>query len=395
VTGDRGGDAGGSGGSGTADRGRRGRHAGWHGRAAPPWWPENEPWPPRRGPWRRRRSPLARGFGCLFGLAFLIGLAGVVGIVASIVAAAGPLGALTRGLGLVILVVAAVGLVVAGRTLRRAAAGLDDLGEAAEHVEAGDFSTRVREPARGPYPIRELSRRFNAMVARLEADEAQRRTLLADVSHELRTPLAVVQGNLEAILDGVHPADEVHLAGILDETRVLSRLVDDLRTVALSESGRLALHRESTDLAILATDVTASFGPAAEAAGVTLGLDIADDLPLLEIDPIRVREVLANLVANALHHTPRGGSIRMEASAAEGRDVVVSVRDTGAGIDPALLPHLFDRFAKGPDSRGSGLGLAIARGIVEAHGGSIEVASETGRGTVFTLRLPASPPVDG
>jgi signal transduction histidine kinase len=228
------------------------------------------------------------------------------------------------------------------------------------------------------------------MVARLEADESHRRTLLADVGHELRTPLAVVQGNLEAILDGVHPADEEHLTAILDETRVLSRLVDDLRTVTLSETGTLPLHREPTDLAILAADVAASFRPAAEAGRVRLDLDLSDDLPLVDVDPIRLREILANLVSNGLRHTPAGGSIRVAATAS-GRDsgeVVVRVADTGPGIDPALLPAVFDRFVKGPESRGSGLGLAIARGLVEAHGGTIEVASEPERGTVFTVRLP-------
>jgi two-component system sensor histidine kinase BaeS len=265
------------------------------------------------------------------------------------------------------------------------------LSDAAERVEAGDFSTRVREPERGAWPVRQLSRRFNTMAARLEADETQRRTLLADVGHELRTPLAVIQGNLEAILDGVHPADDAHLAAILDETRVLSRLVDDLRTVTLSETGSLALHRESTDLGILAAEVAASFGPAATDAGVSVEIDIADDLPLLDVDPVRIREVLANLVANALRHTPRDGSIRIEAEAS-GAALVVRVRDTGAGIDAALLPDVFDRFAKGADSRGSGLGLAIARGLVEAHGGTIEVASEPGHGAVFTFRLPVTEP---
>lgn len=381
-----------------------------HGRR-PPWWPDDEPWPPHGGPWGgpwrggpwkasrgRRRSPVARGFGCLFGLVFLVGLVGILGIVGSALAAIGPLGDVARVVGIGVLVAAAAGLVLTIRTLGRAASGLDDLSEAAARVEAGDFTVRVTERARGPYPVRELHRRFNAMAARLEADDEQRRRLLADVGHELRTPLAVVQGNLEAILDGVHPADEEHLAAILDETRVLSRLVDDLRTVTLSESGRLALHREPTDLAVLAAEVAASFRPGAAGAGVTIDLGVADDLPLLDVDPVRIREVLVNLVANALRHTPAGGTVGLEAAISrgaamtDGGDVVVRVRDTGAGIEPALLPHVFERFTKGDDSRGSGLGLAIARGLVEAHGGTIEVASEAGRGSVFTVRLPISEP---
>jgi two-component system sensor histidine kinase BaeS len=237
--------------------------------------------------------------------------------------------------------------------------------------------------------MRDLARGFNEMVTRLEVDEARRRRLLADVSHELRTPLTVVQGNIEAILDGVHQADEAHLSAILEETRVLGRLVDDLRTVALSESGSLPLHREPTDLSIVATDAVGSFRAAAESAGVALGLEIADDIPLLEVDPVRIREVLVNLVANALRHTPAGGSIAVDARVDEGaHSAVVTVRDTGSGIEPDLLPHVFDRFAKGAASKGSGLGLAIARGLVEAHGGSIDVESAPGGGSTFRFRIP-------
>jgi two-component system sensor histidine kinase BaeS len=369
-----------------------GRHRG-RSRRAPPWWPENEPWPPPRRRWHRRRSPLARGFGCLFGLVFLVALVGLLGLVASFVAAVGPLGDVARVLGLGLLVAGVVALVAAGRTFRRAAVALDAIGTAAERVEGGDYSARVDVPGRGPYPIRELARRFNAMAARLEADEAQRRRLLADVGHELRTPLAVVQGNVEAILDGVHPADKPHLAAILDETRVLSRLVEDLRTLTLSESGRLPVHREPTDLAILAADVAASFGPVAAAAGVELRTAVDEDLPLLDVDPIRIREVLANLVDNGIRHTPAGGSVRLDGTVSgSGEVAVLRVADTGPGIDPAVLPQLFDRFAKGPGSRGSGLGLAIARGLVEAHGGSIDAANEPGSGAVFTIRLPVEPP---
>jgi two-component system sensor histidine kinase BaeS len=190
------------------------------------------------------------------------------------------------------------------------------------------------------------------------------------------------------MLDGVHEADEAHLAAILEETRVLGRLVDDLRTVALSESGNLPLHREPTDLAIVATDAVGGFRSTAQAAGVALDTEIADDIPLLEVDPVRIREVISNLVANALRHTPSGGSITVDARVDEaGRAVVVTVRDTGTGIDPELLPHVFDRFAKAPGSRGSGLGLAIARGLVEAHGGSIEVESTPDRGSTFRFRI--------
>jgi signal transduction histidine kinase len=229
------------------------------------------------------------------------------------------------------------------------------------------------------------------MAGRLETSEAQRRTLLADVGHELRTPLAVVQGNVEAILDGVHEPDREHLESILEETRVLARLVDDLRTITQSEAGRLALHREPTDLDVLVTDAVGSFEAAAAGAGVTLRVDVPDDLPILEVDPVRIREVVANLVANAIRHTPRGGMVTVSGGVEGGgtaRRVEITVADTGAGIDPALLPHVFDRFAKSADSRGSGLGLAIARGLVEAHGGSITASSPPGSGATFRFSLP-------
>jgi signal transduction histidine kinase len=303
--------------------------------------------------------------------------------------AAGPFGHVARLLGIGVVILGLLAIAGSGRTFRRVAFSLDELSEAADRVEHGDYTTRVTVPLTGPRPMRDLARSFNEMVTRLEADEAQRRRLLADVSHELRTPLTVVQGNIEAMLDGVHEADEAHLAAILEETRVLGRLVDDLRTVALSESGSLPLHREPTDLAIVATDAVGGFRSAAQAAGVALDIEIAEDIPLLEVDPVRIREVISNLVANALRHTPSGGSIAVDARVDEaGRAVVVTVRDTGTGIDPELLPHVFDRFAKAPGSRGSGLGLAIARGLVEAHGGSIEVESTPDRGSTFRFRIP-------
>ncbi|HLQ49449.1 MAG TPA: HAMP domain-containing sensor histidine kinase, partial [Candidatus Dormibacteraeota bacterium] len=308
-------------------------------------------------------------------------------LVTSAILAAGSIGHVAQIVGIVILVMGGLALATAGRTFRRAGMSLDELVDAARRVEEGDYTIRVAEPIARRGPLRELVRGFNSMTGRLEADAEQRRRLLADVSHELRTPLAVIQGNIEAILDGVHAADDAHLGAILDETHVLARLVDDLRTVALSEGGNLPLHREPTDLSILAAESVASFQSAAEAAGVSLEVHVDDEVPLLDIDPVRIREVLSNLVANALRHTPRGGSIGVVATnATDGRTVEIVVTDTGTGIDPALLPHVFDRFAKAADSRGSGLGLAIARGLVEAHGGSIDVESSAATGTTFRLR---------
>ena len=371
------------------DRRERPR-GGWHGPRRgprPPWWPEGEPWPPngRRGGWR--------GFGCLFGLLFVVGFLGLVSLAANLVGgildARGPVGTFARLAAVIVAVALLVSISRAGRTLRRSGAVLDELVDVASRVEVGDYSARVRQPVRGPRPVRDLVRAFDTMAARLEADEDQRRSLLADVTHELRTPLAVVQGNLEAIIDGVHPADEDHLSAILDETQVLTRLVEDLRTLALSEAGSLSLHREPTDLAILATDVASAFETAAGSAGVEIRADVEESVPLLDIDPVRIREVISNLVANAIRHTPRGGTILI-AGRIDGTSAVLDVTDTGSGIEPDLLPHVFERFTRSASTGGSGLGLAIARGLIELHGGTIAASSPAAGGTRIEVRLPIS-----
>jgi signal transduction histidine kinase len=311
-------------------------------------------------------------------------LGSIVAVAASVVRAAGPLATLVG-------VAALFGLVaMIGATFRRTAGTLDELVEAARRVESGDYAARVQQPRRGPPPLRQLVGGFNTMAERLERDERQRRSLLADVSHELRTPLAVVQGNLEALLDGVYPADEAHLSAILEESRVLTRLVEDLRTLTLSEAGSLPLHREPTDVAVLAAEVAASFRPAAEAAGVSLTASVDEGVPLLDVDPVRTREVLTNLVANALRYTPRGGLVTLSGALEKGPKggVRLAVTDTGPGMPPDVLAHAFERFWKSPDSRGSGLGLAIARNLVEAHGGEIGADSRPGEGTTLWFTLP-------
>ncbi|TMG47142.1 MAG: HAMP domain-containing protein [Chloroflexi bacterium] len=291
-------------------------------------------------------------------------------------------GAIARGAALLLLLLL-IGFTA--RAVRRLAAPVGDVIDAVGRVAEGDLSARVDE--RGPREARALARAFNAMTSRLRASEEQRRRLLADVSHELRTPLSVVQGNLEALVDGVHPPDEEHLLAILDETKVLSRLVEDLRTLSLAESGALTLHREPTDLAALAKETITSFEAYAEQAGITLDADAPADLPLADTDPVRAREILANLVANALRYTPRGGRVRVDASQDDGQIALV-VSDTGAGIPPDALGRIFDRFYKSAESRGAGLGLAIAKQLVEAHGGTIAATSVVGQGTQIRFTLP-------
>jgi two-component system OmpR family sensor kinase/two-component system sensor histidine kinase BaeS len=206
------------------------------------------------------------------------------------------------------------------------------------------------------------------------------------VTHELRTPLTVMQGNLEALLDGVYPADAEHVQPILEETRVLSRLVDDLRTLSVAEAGALTLHRESTDIGRLVVDTVASFRAQADRAGVSLTTAM-EGIPSLDVDPLRLREVLSNLLSNALRYTPSGGRVDVAASASQGQ-VAISVHDTGPGIAPDDLPHVFERFYKSEESRGAGLGLAIAKSLVVAHGGEIEATSTLGQGTEMRFTLP-------
>lgn len=286
-----------------------------------------------------------------------------------------------------------IGLFVAlgsfGRGARRFAVPFGDLIEAAGKVEAGDYSARVVVPRRGWRELRVLMESFNSMTARLQTDEEQRRTLLADVSHELRTPLAVLRGELEAMIDGVHPIDEAHLAAAVDQIGMLTKLVEDLRTLALAEAGTLAIHPEPTDVSILCNEVAASFGSLATESDVRLELSMPPDLPLVDLDPLRIRQVIGNLVANALRYAPAGSAVSIAAQVA-GSSVEVRVADRGPGIDPDLLPHLFERFAKSEDSRGSGLGLAIARRLVEAHGGTIAARRPAQGGTEILLTLPIS-----
>jgi len=363
-------------------------------RHRPPWWPSNEPWPPVDERGRPMRMGRHRGawpaIGCLFGAVVVLAIVGVATIAGHIVGAiVDPVLAPNRPSALLAVLLLVLAIVVLTRGFRRLAGPLSSLVDAARRVERGAYDTRVPEVVRGPRELRELTRAFNTMTSRLEADQRQRRSLLADVSHELRTPLAVLRGNLEAIADGVHPADEAHLAGLIEETHVLERLVDDLRTISLAEAGALPLHREPTDPDVLLGETVASFGTAAADAGIELAVETPADLPLLDVDPVRIREVLSNLLANAIRHTPRGGRVTASGAAGpDGRAVIFRVTDSGTGIDAELLPHVFERFARGPDSRGSGLGLAIARDLVSAHGGTITVRSLAGTGTTFEVVLP-------
>ena len=360
----------------------------------PPWWPENESWPPVEPRWRKMRGRFSRRLGCLMGLFSLLAV-GLFFIV---------MGLLVKGLdlvqtprpfhwlvpaGIALFVLALAFLVLAGRSLRRYSAPLGDLLDAADRIAEGDYTARVTEG--GPREVRSLARAFNGMAERLQVTSEQRRNLLADVTHELRTPLTVIQGNLEGMLDGVYAADEARLKSVLEETQILARLVEDLRVMTLAESGALQLKKESTDLAVLIAETLSVFRAQADLAGVKLTLEAAADLPSLNLDPERMRQVLSNLIGNALRYTPSGGSIGVHICLVpdgQGKRVEITVADTGAGIAPDILPHVFERFFKSRDSSGTGLGLPIAKYLVEAHGGTITAESELGKGTTVRVRLP-------
>lgn len=358
-------------------------------RPPPHWWPKDESWPPDPPLWRKNRHKLFPR----------LALGALLTLVIATVTCSGSVYLLTRlspGIDLrktgALPVFIGVGILVTavvfqmGRTIRRVISPIDNLLEASDSVADGDYSVRV--PERGSPEMVALVSSFNAMVRQLELQANQRNELMADLTHELRTPITVIQGNIEGIIDGVYERDDAHLKALLEETRQLSSLIEDLRTLGLAESGALHLHREATDLALLTSETLAAYRPQIEAAGITLNLTAADGIPPINVDPLRFREVLTNLIANALRYTPSGETIEVQIEQ-EGTDRVrIVVVDTGSGIDPQDLPHIFERFYKSADSGGSGLGLAIAKKLVEAHGGQISAESDPDQGTQITILLP-------
>ena len=296
----------------------------------------------------------------------------------------------------------ATGSLIVGFVLSRGMSRpLVDLTRATRSVAAGDLSVRV--PVRHQGEVRELTVAFNKMAAELARADALRRNMTADVAHELRTPLSVIQGKLEGVLDGVYPTTPEHLEPILEETELLSHLVEDLRLLALAEAGQLALEKHPMDVSDLLHDTQVNFGPQAADRGITLALDLPSELPKITADWRRISQVLGNLLTNALRHTPQGGCVTLSAAvvpppAGEGGKSVmrVTVADTGTGIPPDDLPYIFERFWRGERSRsraggGTGLGLAIAKQLVEMHGGTIHVESTPGQGSKFWFTLPTRP----
>ena len=295
--------------------------------------------------------------------------------------------------------VGVLALVLGSLLFRQITSPLRALSQSARAIAGGNLGQRVA--VRSDDEIGQVARSFNRMAESLAEADVQRRNMMADIAHELRTPLTVVQGNLEALMDGVYDLTPENVAAVHKQTVVLTRLVADLRDLALAEAGQLRLEVKTFSLADMISQVSEGLEVQAHEKEVTLKLEVAAGLPKVQADEQRVTQVLFNLISNALHHTPAGGTVTISAELREGR-VLVSVRDTGTGIPPEDLPHIFERFYRADRSRarstgGSGLGLTIAKQIVEAHGGQIWAQSWLGAGSTFAFSLPlstpASPPV--
>ncbi len=315
----------------------------------------------------------------------------------------------------------ALALVLGLLMARGLSAPLDRLSTAARRIARGDLDQRVSAagPIGGTREVAGLALAFNDMAQNLRQAEQLRRNMVADIAHELRTPLTVLQGNLQAILDGVYPLDKNEIAAIHEETLILSRLVGDLHELSQAEAGQLKLDMQPTDIAPLVESVVAMFREAAADKQIALEIDVPGHNERMEsrlfavADADRTRQIVHNLLANALQHTPPGGRIVVRVARGDvsrvdvpqkvgpsldtldSADAIkVSVLDTGVGMSAEELPHVFDRFWRADRSRsrergGSGLGLAIARYLVEGQGGQIGAESEIGKGSCFWFSLPS------
>lgn len=293
---------------------------------------------------------------------------------------------------------AAVGLLAA----RRLARPLTALSVAAQKVARGELGARpdvLPQVRHGRDELAGLLRDFTSMAESLQRTEAERRASAAGLAHELRTPLTVLQARLEAARDHLLVVTDREVAVLLDQTRLLARLVDDLRTVSLADAGRLTLHPRELDLADLAVGVVSGFRVLADEADVRLVGPQPDPPVLLTADRDRIGQALANLITNGLRHAGRGGQVSVSVSA-DATTAVVRVADTGPGFPAALLPQAFERFTRAapagtPEAGdgGTGLGLAVVRAVVALHGGTATASNTTAGGACVELRLPRRPPV--
>jgi signal transduction histidine kinase len=291
-----------------------------------------------------------------------------------------------------ILFLALIGSLIGVIVSRSLMAPLHNLVKAAEDIGAQDLSRRVE--VKGTDEIKAVAQAFNEMAEKLELAEKTRSNLLADVAHELRTPLTVIQGNLRAILDDVYELDKTEIAQLYDQTRGLTRLVNDLRELAQAEAHQLPLSIVNVDVVDWVQDTASVFRPLAETEGVSIKVEILGKIPIIQADKSRLSQGLNNLLINAVQHSSSGGQVLVQVSSNENQ-VFVRIKDQGEGIAPEYLDFVFDRFYRTDSARsrytgGTGLGLAISRAIVESHGGELIAESEgIGMGSTFTIELPA------
>lgn len=297
------------------------------------------------------------------------------------------------------IITAVVALIIGLIVTRQITRPIKVLVDGARQVAKGNLSHRVIVKTRDE--LGDLGQSFNAMATSLDEAEQERRRIIADIAHELRTPLTIIEGTVTAIQDGVYKPDKEHLESIKEQTSLLTRLTSDLRELSLAESGQLKLVLTQADLTDLVRRKVSQFEVKAREKGISIKLDIPENLPNLNLDPARIEQVLGNLITNAIRHTPSGGRITLSVKETQEDAVhqintpslVLSVADTGEGIDPEQLPHIFERFYRVEKSRartegGSGLGLAIVKQMVQAHGGKVRVESELGKGSTFYVSLP-------
>jgi signal transduction histidine kinase len=285
-----------------------------------------------------------------------------------------------------------LGIFLSVRMSRSVTRPVTQLAEAARAISRRELGYRVH--TKGSQELQDLAQTFNRMAEDLEHAEITRRNLMADVAHELRTPLAVLDGNLRAILDGVHAMNEEEIALLYEQTQHLNHLVDDLRELSLAEADQLPLNCQEVDLARLVNETVAHFELVAQEQGILLTAEL--DEPLIHpcLDENRIRQVLHNLLSNAFRHTPKGGKVEISAKRlAKYNDLKISVTDTGEGLSSEELPYIFERFYRAEETQsrergGTGLGLAIVKAIVEAHGGRVSAASSgRNQGSTFSIIL--------
>ena len=307
--------------------------------------------------------------------------------------------AVTEAVALATLVAFVAAFILSLFISRRVVVPVQEMMAASQRIADGHYDERVGVPGSArPEDLDELgllAQSFNQMAASLEQSETMRLELIGNVTHELRTPLSSIQGYMEGLIDGVLPAEAETFQQVHREAGRLQRLVQDLQELSRVEGGVFDLNLQPTPVSRLVDTVTARLGRQFEDKGVVLETEIGPDLPPVQADEGRIGQVLLNLVGNALQYTPPGGRVCIRARS-QGKAVLLAVEDTGIGIAPDHLPHVFERFYRADRSRsraggGSGIGLTIAQHLVEAHGGQIRAASEgIGRGSVFSFTLPAA-----